>query len=56
MADSHTVARRESARLKADSASTMVSELISRMNELTDVNGMSYTSWGLTVPSGARLR
>ena len=41
MAHSHSRVRRTSPCLEADTASTIVSELISRMNELTDVKGMS---------------
>ena len=39
--DSHTRSRRSSPRWMAATASTMVSELISSTNELTEVNGMS---------------
>ena len=41
MVHSHIRVRRTSPRWMADTASTMVSELISSTNELTDVNGMS---------------
>ena len=41
MAHNHSRVRRTSPFLEAETARTMVSELISRMNELTDVKGMS---------------
>ena len=47
--------RRWSPRWIAASASTIVSELISRMNDVTDVNGMLYTSLGVG-PAGRRGR
>src|SRR4029079_7323866 len=48
--------RRWSPRWIAARASTIVSELISRMNDVTDVNGMLYTSAGCGVFAGERPR
>ena len=47
---SHARSFSPSPRWIAASASTMVRLLISRMNELTEVKGMSYTSCGVRVP------
>ena len=46
VASSHTRLLRMSPRCRADNESTMVNELMRRMNELTEVNGMSKMSPG----------
>src|SRR6476469_9382745 len=56
VAMTHTRNRRWSPRWIAARASTIVSELISRMNDVTDVNGMLYTSLGWGVLAGERPR
>ena len=56
---SQSLQRSISPRVIDDTASTIVSELISSTNELTDVNGMSNSSAaasGSSSDSGLRLR
>jgi hypothetical protein len=52
---SQSLVRSSSVMRREETASTIVSELISSTNELTDVNGMEYT-WSGPGPSPMRPR